>query len=122
MFPTRHVWTATIEILAPSTLTKVENVLPKETMAVSWTMSATTTTCANNSPSVSSIRTMVPEQHASMPALLKHLKPHHVPATPHVPSSLTIAPTVQAIIVDGVSIVEPQLAPIIGDNAEMVVA
>ena len=57
-----------------------------------------------------------------MPALLKHLKPHHVPATTHVPSSLTIAPAVQAIIVNCVSIVEPQLAPIIRNNAEMVMA
>jgi len=122
VFPTRHVWTATVEILAPSPLTEVENVLPEETMTISWTMSATTATCTHNSPSVSSVRTMVPEEHASMPALLKHLKPHQMPSSTLMPSALTIAPAVQAIIVNCVSIVEPQLAPIIRDNAEMVVA
>ena len=65
---------------------------------------------------------MVPKEHASMPALLEHLKPHQVPATTHEPSSLTIAPAVQAIIVNCVSIVEPQFAPIIRDNTEMVMA
>ena len=37
-------------------------------------------------------------------------------------SDLSIAPTVQAIIVNCVPIIDPQLAPIIGDNAEVVMA
>jgi hypothetical protein len=37
-----------------------------------------------------------------------------------MPASLSIAPTVQAIVVDGVAIVNPQFASIVGVNAETV--
>ena len=45
-----------------------------------------------------------------------------MPPTTNVPSGLSIAPAVQAIIVDCVLVVDPQLAAIIRDNAEMVMA
>jgi hypothetical protein len=45
-----------------------------------------------------------------------------MPATADVPSGLSIAPTVQTVIVDCVLVVNPQLAAIIGDNAEMVMS
>ena len=39
-----------------------------------------------------------------------------------MPIGFAVAPAMQAIIVDGVPIVDPQLTAIIGDNAEPVVA
>jgi len=45
-----------------------------------------------------------------------------MPPTTNVPSGLSIAPAVQAVIVDCVLVVDPQLAAIIRDNAEMVMA
>jgi hypothetical protein len=62
MFPTGHVWSAPIQILAPTTLTKVESILPEEPGAICRTMATTTkTTGPHNSPSVASVKTMVPE-------------------------------------------------------------
>jgi len=45
-----------------------------------------------------------------------------MPPSTNVPSGLSIAPAVQAVIVDCVSIVNPQLAPIIGVKTEVVMA
>jgi hypothetical protein len=121
--PPGHVRSAAIQVRAPSTLTKVEDLLPEEAVAISWAMLSTTSAiCTHNSPSVPSISTMIPEEHASMATMLKHLKSHQMPPSTDVPPCLAIAPAMQAIVVDCVSIVDPQLAPIIGDNAEMVMA
>ena len=84
-----------------------------------WRFAAT---CTRNNPSVPSVRTMVPEEHPSMAAMFEHLEPHKMPTSTNVLSDLPIAPTVQAIVVDCITVVDPQVAPIIGDNAEMVVA
>jgi len=65
---------------------------------------------------------MVPEQHTSMTTTLKHLKANKTPPSMQMLPGLSIAPTVQAIVVNGVSIVDPQLAAIIRQNAEMVMA
>jgi len=65
---------------------------------------------------------MVPEEHASMPALLKHLKSNQTPPSTNMPFGLTIAPTVQTIVVNCVFIVNPQLAPIVRVKAKMVMA
>ena len=121
MLPAGHIGFATLKVLASPTLAKVEGVLPEETVAICDRI-ATSTTCAHNGPSVASIGTMVPEQHPSVAATLKHLKPHNMPPSTNMLFDLTIAPAMQAVVVNCVSIVEPQLAPIIGDNAEMVVA
>jgi hypothetical protein len=48
-----------------------------------------------------------------MATTLKHLNSHAVYTRPQMLDGLPIPPTMQAIIVDGVSIVNPQLAPII---------
>ena len=121
MLPAGHIRSATLEILASATLAKVECVFPEETVPIRDRISSFTA-CARNSPSVASIGTMVPEQHPSMAATLKHLKPDNMPPSTNVPSDLTIAPAVQAIVINCVSIVKPKLAPIIGNNAEMVMA
>merc|ERR1719199_1561114 len=63
--PTSHVRPAPIQVLATATLTKVVGVLPEETMAISGAMVSTSAACPDNSPPVSSIRTMVPEEHPS---------------------------------------------------------
>ena len=122
MSPTRHVRPATIQVLAMASLTKVESVLHKETMPVSdfMTLRCSSTTCTRNHPSVPSVRTVVPEEHASMATMFKHLEPYEMPPCPNVPSGMTGAPSVQAIVVDRVSVVEPEVAPIIRDNLEVV--
>jgi hypothetical protein len=48
-----------------------------------------------------------------MTTALEHLKPNQTPSSAKMPSGLAIAPTMQAIVVNCVSIVNPQLAPII---------
>jgi hypothetical protein len=122
MLPTSHVWSATIQVLATATLAKVKHVLPEKTSAISWAEPSTSAARTHNSPSISSIGTMVPEEHSSMPALFKHFKSHQMPPSAHVPSGHSTAPSVQAIIVDGVSIVNPKLAPIIRNELEVVTA
>jgi hypothetical protein len=52
-----------------------------------------------------------------MTAVLKHFKPHQAPATANAPIRLPIAPAVQAIVVDRIPIVEPQLAAIVRNDA-----
>jgi hypothetical protein len=63
---------------------------------------------------------MVPEKHPSMTTTLKHLKPYKTPPCTNMLSSLSIAPTVQTIIIYCVAVVDPELAAIIGDNTESV--
>jgi len=65
---------------------------------------------------------MVPEQHASRSTALKHLKSHHTPTSANLFSGHSTAPTMQAVIVNCVSVVNPQLAPIIGDKLEVIAA
>jgi hypothetical protein len=65
---------------------------------------------------------MVPEEHPCMTTTLKHLQSNKSPPSTNISSGHTTAPTVQAIVVDGVAVVNPQLAPIIGDNLEVVTA
>jgi hypothetical protein len=112
VFPARHIWSAAIEILTSATLAKIESVLPEETMAICDRI-ATFATRAHNSPSIASIGTMVPEQHPSMAATLKHLEPHNMPPATNISSDLTVAPAVQAIVVNCVPVVEPKLASVI---------
>ena len=57
-----------------------------------------------------------------MTTTLKHLHSHKSPPSTNISSGHTTAPTVQAIVVDGIAVVNPQLAPIIGDKLEVVVA
>jgi len=57
-----------------------------------------------------------------MTSLLEHLKLDKMPPSTKTPVGLPISPAVQAIIVDCVLVVNPQLTAIIGDNAEPVVA
>jgi hypothetical protein len=73
-------------------------------------------------PTVSSIMTSVPEQHPSMATTLKEHNSHNTPPCTNTPSGHSSAPTVQAIVVNCVSIVEPQLASIIGYKLEVVSA
>jgi hypothetical protein len=57
-----------------------------------------------------------------MTTALKHFELHMMPSGTLMLCGLPIAPTMQAIIIDRVSIVNPQLASIIGDDAESVLA
>jgi hypothetical protein len=65
---------------------------------------------------------MVPKQHPGTTTTFEHLKSHKMPTTTHMLSDLAIAPTMQAIVVNCVAIVDPQLAPIIRHNAEIIMA
>jgi hypothetical protein len=65
---------------------------------------------------------MVPKEHASMATMLEHLKSHEMPPSANIPFGHPAAPAMQAIVVNCVSVVNPQLAPIIGDNLEVVAA
>jgi len=74
MAPTSHVRFATVQVLATTTLTKVESILPEEAMAINCTMgNLPRALCAYNNPFVSSIRPLVPEEHPSMTSTLEHL-------------------------------------------------
>jgi hypothetical protein len=85
-------------------------------------ISAPSASRTDNNPSVSSVVAMVPEEHPSMTTTLKHLNSHKMPACTNVPSDMTSTPSMQAIVVDCVPIVKPQLASIIRDNLEVVMA
>jgi hypothetical protein len=69
--------------------------------------------CTCDPPSVSSVNTLVPEEHAGCATMLKHLQSYSAPSHTHIRPGLPIAPAVQAIIVDRKSVVDPQLAAII---------
>ena len=78
-------------------------------------------TCTHKTPSVSGIGTPVPETDACMASALKHFKSDKTPSSTKMPVGLSIAPAVQAIVVDSVAIVNPQFASIVGVNAEAIV-
>jgi hypothetical protein len=120
--PTSHVWLATFHIGASTTLTEIKGIFHKDTVAICGAIVTTSkATCSCYLPSISSVNTFVPEKHACMTAMLKHFQSHHAPS-PEAPRSLPITPPVQAIIVDRVPIIYPQLASIIRNNAEAVIA
>jgi hypothetical protein len=54
-----------------------------------------------------------PEQHACMAAMFKKLNSEHGPPTVTMLPSRSAPPAVQAIIVDGVPIVNPQFTSIV---------
>ena len=109
-----HVWSTPFQVLAPPALPKVEDLLPEAR--------ASARERARNPPSVSSIRASVPEHHPSSTTTLKHLKLDKMPPTTQMLCGLTIPPAMQAIVINCVSIVNPQLAPIIGYKLEVVMA
>jgi hypothetical protein len=115
MFPSSHVRSATVQVLATTSLTEVEGILPEETMTISGA-ECPPASRTQDSPSISCVWAPVPKEHTSMTTTLKHLESHKTPSA-NTPSSLTVAPTMQAIVVDCVPIVDPQLASIIRDNA-----
>ena len=118
---------APIEVLAAPSLTKVIDVLPEKASTISGgsataTFATTFATGTRNNPSVSSVWTMIPEEHTSISATLKELKSHKTPPTTKLPSGNTAAPAMQAIVVNCVSVVNPQFASIIGYELEVVTA
>ena len=119
---------APVKVLAATSLTKVVSILPEKTgtvrglRATASTLATTLAARTHNSPSVSSVGTMIPEEHPSMTTTLKELKSHKTPPATNIPSGHSTAPTVQAIVVNRVSIVDPKLASIIGYKLEVVTA
>jgi hypothetical protein len=110
-----------VQILQMTTLAEVEDILPKETMAISdWMWSLAT--CANMAPTASSVMPSVPEEHTGVTTMFEHLNSHPAPPTVNMPRSLPIAPTVQPVIVNCVPVVNPQLTSIIRYDAPSVMA
>jgi hypothetical protein len=107
MFPTGHVWVTTIQVLAPATLTKIEDILSEEAMTVSDGKARPSAPCLHNSPSVASVGTSVPEKYPSMPTTLEHLKPHKTPPATKMLVGFPIAPSMQTIVIDCVPMINP---------------
>jgi hypothetical protein len=55
-----------------------------------------------------------------MTATLKHLNSYTMSPTTKMLDGFSITPAMQAVIVNGVPFIDPQLAPIIGDDAKPV--
>jgi hypothetical protein len=121
MLPAGHLWPATIQVLASTSLTKVECILPEQPMAVdgAWSLGAS---CAHNAPTIPSVMTSVPPKHAGGTTMLEMLKPATMPSATKVPISFAVAPAMTAIVVDRVTIVDEQIASIIRNNAVSIVA
>ena len=126
MFPASMCGSAPIEVLAAPSLTKVIDVLPEKSSPICGASATITTatfaTRTNNNPTVSSVRAMIPEEHPSMTTTLEEFKSHKTPPTTNIPSGHSSAPAMQPIVVNGVAIVDPQLASIIRNELEMVTA
>jgi hypothetical protein len=101
------------QILASTALAEVVDLLPEP--------SATTTACTHNSPSIISVGASVPEKHPGMTTTLKHLNSYCVYTSTKIFEGFPVAPTMQSVVIDRVPIADPQLAAIIGDDAETVV-
>jgi hypothetical protein len=125
VLPASMCGSATIEVLAAPSLAEVVNVLPEEASTISGGSAAPATTLAtgtHNNPSVSSVRAVIPEEHPSMTTTLEELNSHKTPPTTNIPFGHSSAPAVQAIVINCVSIVKPQLASIIRNELEVVTA
>jgi hypothetical protein len=123
MTPSSNLWSTSVQVLAPAALTEVETILHEKTMAVSCAVgTAFMATSTGNIPSISSVGTLVPEEHACVTTVFEHLEPHKAPMMKVKSSSLTVSPTMQTIVVDSVPVVNPQFAAIIRNNAESVMA
>jgi hypothetical protein len=61
MLPSGHVRPTIVQVLAPATLAKVEDILSEKTMTISCARGRTPATCTHNSPSITSVGSMVPE-------------------------------------------------------------
>merc|ERR1719183_1939191 len=57
-----------------------------------------------------------------MTTTFEHLRPHQPPATVHEPATLPTAPAMEAVVVDGVPVVDPQLGTIVGADHKRVPA
>jgi hypothetical protein len=110
--PPSHIGPATIQVRTPTALTEVESILSEPSMAIDGSMSPRATG-VHKVPSISCVAAPVPEEHTGMPTMLKKFESHETPTTTKVPVGLPIAPAVQAIIINCVTIVDPQLASII---------
>jgi hypothetical protein len=123
MLPASHVCLAIAQPLASATLTKVEDILSEQTVAISGLGgNMAPTTCKHNCPSVRSIIATITELNPRMTTTLKHLKSHEMPSTTKILGCFPIPPAMQAVVVDRIAAVQPQLAAIIGDDAKPVMS
>jgi hypothetical protein len=114
MTPTSHVWLAALQKWASTTLTRVEGILPEEAMSICGAeCSRSPAACTCDSPTICRVRSSVPEEHTSVASMLEHFQSHELPPTAKISVRLPITPPVQAIVVDRVPTVNPQLAAVI---------
>jgi hypothetical protein len=77
MTPASHVRPAIVQVLAATTLTKIECIFSEQPMAVHDTMTAMPPApCAHCHPSVSGVVAAVSEKHPCVTTMFKHLKSH----------------------------------------------
>jgi hypothetical protein len=74
----------------------------------------------HNHHPVACVSSPVPEDHASTATLLEHLKPHMMLPFDQAPIRLRVAHAMEAIVVYSVTVVNVQLAAIIGSNREAI--
>jgi hypothetical protein len=64
-------------------------------------------------PFVTSVSPLVPEEHPCITTSLEHFNPHNMCSRSNVPGRLSVAPAMQAIVVDRKLIIYPELTSII---------
>jgi hypothetical protein len=57
-----------------------------------------------------------------MTTMFKHFDSHQAPSTINTPRSFTITPAMQTIVVDRVTVIDPELASVIRYDAETIIA
>merc|ERR1711912_3873 len=112
--PASPVWAIALLVHATGTAT-----------GAGWAPTCATSASAtgpHHFPAIASVRATITKQAPMMATTFEHLHPHHDPSCPDVPRGFAIPPAVEAIIVDGVPIIDPQLGSIVGNEREPVTA
>jgi hypothetical protein len=114
MTPAPHVRPAGSQILAATTLPKVECIQHEETVPIRrmkhlWRPAPP---CTQSLPSVSCVRTLVPEEYTSSTSTLEMFNSDKAPST-NMLCSLTISPAMTAIVIDEATVVDKKLAAVV---------
>merc|ERR1712054_360841 len=121
--PPRHVRPPVGKMWHTAALTEIEGILPEQAMAVYDSVAdAPVATGIQHSPAVVGVWATITQQDASMATTFEELHPEHAPSCMNVPRGFAIPPAVEPIIVDGVTVVDPQLGTVIGNEREPVMA
>jgi len=124
VFPPLHVRPPVSKMWYTSALAEIVNSLPPQAVTVNrpCATASASATGPHHFPAIASVRATITKQAPMMATTFEHLHPHHDPSCPDVPRGFAIPPAVEAIIVDGVPIVDPQLGSVVGIEREPVTA